>query len=238
MATTNCLIINLKRRVDLWENLNDFINEWTKCGNIVQRIEATDYTNQTNVITDLIKTDRIDLNGSGFRNNKYAFLGELGCYMSHYNSWKYVIDNNLDSCLILEDGINFLSTDYKNVKICKDLDILFINEEMKMYNNRFIGYGTQGYIVTYKGAMKLLNNCSKLTMPIDLQIRYLCNSKILNGYTLDNPYVKRNNNRISSIQGNREDDTINSTSPQCPLSIIQRILNNMLINNVNLDDLI
>ena len=233
-----CLIINLLQRVDLWENLNSFRNEWTKCGNNVIRIEGIDYRNQNNVITHLIKTDRIDLNGSGFRKTKYAFLGELGCYMGHYNSWKYVINNNLDSCLILEDGITFLSTDYENMTICPDLDILFINEEMKMVNNQFIGYGTQGYIITRKGAMKLLHNCSKLTMPVDLQIRYLCNSKILNGYALDNPYVKRNNNRISSIQGSDGDDPVNLNAKQSPLSIIQRIVHNMLIKNMTLDDLI
>jgi len=55
--------------------------------------------------------------------------------MGHYNSWKYIVDNNLDNCVILEDGIEFLRNDFENIKINDELDILFINEEMKVQTN-------------------------------------------------------------------------------------------------------
>ena len=104
------------------------------------------------MVNDLISTNRLHLNSSGFRKTKEGFLGELGCYMGHYNSWKYIVDNNLDNCLILEDGIEFLRNDFENMKINDDLDIVFVNEEMKVQINdnkkQFIGYGLQGYIVS------------------------------------------------------------------------------------------
>jgi len=70
------------------------------------------------------------LNGNGFRQSKQAFLGELGCYMGHYNCWKYIVENKLDTCLIIEDGIELLRNDFDNLIIQKNIDILFVNEEM------------------------------------------------------------------------------------------------------------
>jgi len=66
--------------------------------------------------------------------------------VGHYNSWKYIVDNNLDSCLILEDGVEFLRDDFANLKLNKNLHILFINEEMNRIdaNKNLVGYGLQG----------------------------------------------------------------------------------------------
>ena len=148
----NCIIINLDYWTDLWDKLKNFRNQWEKCGNKIIKISGVNYKDKKNVVNDLISTNRLHLNSSGFRKTKEGFLGELGCYMGHYNSWKYIVDNNLDNCLILEDGIEFLRNDFENMKINDDLDIVFVNEEMKVQINdnkkQFIGYGLQGYIVS------------------------------------------------------------------------------------------
>ena len=273
MQVNNCLILNLIHRTDLWENTEKFRNEWIKHGKTVERMLGVNYSTQTNVINDFIKSNRLDLNGKGFRKNKNALLGELGCYMGHYNCWKHIIDNNLECCLILEDGIEFLRNDFQNMMINSEVDILYTNEEMKKTNEkRLVGYGTQGYIVTKKGAQLLINHCSKLSYPIDLQIRELCNLegdgsrrslKILKGDVLNEPYVKRNNNRISSIDslqtpsttstefnrsptptlrrgsGSRQiNENTNINEKQNQSSIIDRLLINLLNANINLDDYI
>ena len=267
MQVNNCLIINLIHRTDLWENTEKFRNEWIKHGKTVERMLGVNYSTQTNVINDFIKSNRLDLNGKGFRKNKNALLGELGCYMGHYNCWKHIIDNNLECCLILEDGIEFLRNDFQNMMINSEVDILYINEEMKKTNeNRLVGYGTQGYIVTKKGAQLLINHCSKISYPIDLQIRELCNLeragdevvgelpavinsvdgsrrslRMLTGELLNEPYVKRNNNRDSSIINSANLNVVIETDlnmKQSQSSIIERLIVNLLNTNINLDDYI
>ena len=160
--------------------------------------------------------------------------------MGHFNSWKYVVDNKLDCCLILEDGVNFLRSDFENLLIDKNLDLLFINKEMTMDNKNFTGYGLQGYVITQKGAQNLMEKCFVLSLPIDLQIRSLCNSKEIQGDTINTPFVKRNNNRVSSIDGIQLGDNanINLNDKQNQSSIIQRLFYNLLEKNVNLDEYI
>jgi GR25 family glycosyltransferase involved in LPS biosynthesis len=234
----NCLIINLDHRVELWDKLTTFREDWVKKGKSIHRISGTNYSNRQNVLNEYIKNNRINLNGAGFRNNKTGFLGELGCYDSHYNCWKYIVDNELDSCLILEDGITILRNDYENIKINKNIDFLFVNEEMKMNSEKqYIGYGLQGYIVTLKGARLLLEHCSTLLVPIDLQIRSICNENKIKASILAKPFVKRDNNRDSSIEViNVAEPNLNSKQNNMP--IIQRILIGLLEKNINVDDLV
>jgi GR25 family glycosyltransferase involved in LPS biosynthesis len=165
----------MNNRLDRWENLSNFRDEWEKAGKKCNRMTGVDYFNKPCVLNEFIVNNRINLNGNGFRNNKRAFLGELGCYAGHYKCWEYIVENKLDSCLILEDGITILRNDFNAADInTNSEDLLFINEEMKMDNNKnFIGYGLQGYIVTLMGAQQLLKLCFTLEVPIDLQIRHL-----------------------------------------------------------------
>lgn len=36
-------------------------------------------------------------------------LGEIGCFLSHFNVWKEVVDNGYEVVLVLEDDIRFES---------------------------------------------------------------------------------------------------------------------------------
>ena len=239
LMVNNCLLINLDSRIDLWNKLQSFRDEWISQNKNYTRISGINYKDNTNTLNEFIKNNRINLNGAGFRNDKKSFLGELGCYMGHYESWKYIVENKLDNCLILEDGILFIRNDYQNLVMNKNLDLLFINEEMKINSeNQFIGYGLQGYIVSYKGAQKLMRLCFTLYAPIDLQIRDLCNKKELDASIISDPFVKRDNNRESSIDGLVVTDQNNLNDKQNYFSIIQRILSNLITKNINLDDYI
>jgi len=153
--------------------------------------------------------------------------------------WKYVVDNELDNCLILEDGIEFLRDDFKNMKINNNVHILFVNEEMNQFdlNKNFIGYGLQGYVVTKKGATILMNKCHTMFIPIDLQIRHLCNTKELVGTTITKPYLKRQNNRVSSID-NSVTNMDNLNEKQDPNNILTRLLLKLKEKNINLDDFV
>jgi len=234
----NCLIINMSDRGDRWDNLSSFRDEWEKSGKKLTRMTGVDYFNKKHVLNEFIINNRINLNGNGFRNNKNAFLGELGCYTAHYECWKHIVENKLESCLILEDGITILRNDFNNININESIeDLLFINEEMKRdSNNNFIGYGLQGYIVTLTGAEILLKLCFTLELPIDLQIRNLCNSKKINASSIIKAFVKRNTDSVSSIDGLNPNHYADLNSKQNMHTIVQRLLMNLLKNNINLDD--
>lgn len=237
-GVNNCLILNLDSRSDLWEKTSTFREKWKKQNKTVERISGVSYKNQTNVLLQFINNNRINLNGMGFRNNKDSFLGELGCFMGHYNCWKYIVDNKLNNCLITEDGIELLREDFENLKITNSLDILFVNEEMKLDGNNksLIGYGLQGYILTKTGAEKLLQKCYTMFLPIDLQIRHLCNNNDLKYSVIKNSYIKRDHNRMSSIEDKQMNDQLDLNTKQNSNTIIQRIITNLLIKGVNLDE--
>jgi len=82
-----------------------------------------------------------------------------------------------------------------------------------------------------------LKNCYTLSVPIDLQIRHLCNSATISASVVLSPYVRRNHNRLSSI-GMNLDDVNDLNKKQNQNSIIQRILTNLMQLNLNLDDFV
>ena len=242
----NCLIINLDERTDLWKNLEGFREHWTKLGKTCERIPGVSYKNKSNVLNEFIVNGKINVLMGGFRNQKQAFLGELGCYMGHYNAWKTVVEKKMESCLIMEDGVRMLRADFNNLTMPKTLDILYVNAEMEQHPTfQVFGYGTQGYVVTYEGAKKLMKECAVLSMPIDLQILHLCKIRTLKATSLSEPYVIRDDNRLSSIDNSklraardRLDKQTMLREKQNPDSLLQRIITNLLKKNVNLDELL
>ena len=242
----NCLIINLDERPELWKNLEGFREQWIKLGKTCERLPAVSYKNTTRVLNDYIIKGKINILMGGFRNQKLAFLGELGCYMSHYNAWKKVVEKNLESCLIMEDGVRILRSDFNKLTMPPTLDILYVNAEMQKHPTfQVFGYGTQGYVVTYEGAKKLMKECEVLNMPIDLQILHLCKIGTLKATSLLEPYVIRDDNRTSSIDNSKLREAKDRLEKQTmlrekqnPDSLLQRIMTNLLKNNVNLDELL
>jgi len=234
----------MDERPELWKNLEGFRQAWTNLGKTCERIVGVNYKKKKNVLNTFIINGRINVMMGGFRNNKESLLGELGCYMGHYNAWKHVVDNKLESCLIMEDGVNIINPELNKLTIPKTLDILFVNSEIEVHpTDQIYGYGLQGYVVTYEGAKKLMKECHVLQLPIDLQIVHLCKIRALNASALTKPYVTRNDNRLSSIDNSKLEKTNGRIEKQTMLrnkqntdSIMQRILTNLIKNKINLDD--
>jgi hypothetical protein len=86
-------------------------------------------------------------------------LGEIGCWMSHYERWKYLVANNLDGLLVLEDDC-FV-----------DENVAASIKELVKYGHDLIMLGnwTEAVYVTKAGAEWLLKNASDLLQqgPID-----------------------------------------------------------------------
>ncbi len=116
-----------------------------------------------------------DLHNHHFKiaDNYTINVGEIGCFLSHYSLWNKIIENNLTNMLILEDDVVFNKTfnHYIN-RILSEIDIsnfdiiflgsIKINKSIPEKFNDFLNYYTQSnnahaYILTHKGALKLLN---------------------------------------------------------------------------------
>lgn len=239
----NVLIINLDRRKDLLNRIKyifDFFNSIDEIN--ITRIQGNDFIdkckNNPKEFNNLIETEIISLNANGLRRSKNAVLGEIGCYLSHKKCWEKIINEKLENTLILEDGIIFhehLFNPIINMKI--SYDIIFVNKEMVKQDDNLVGYGLQGYILSYEGATKLNNLCKSLYLPIDLQVRQVCNEKKLHAKVSRIKFVERNDDRSSSISDKIEDpNNLNEKQSMDPIYL--RIIKNMISKNISLQDYI
>ncbi len=118
-------------------------------------------------------------------------LGEIGCYMSHKKCWQHIVNNNLKTCLILEDdaeldtrlpqAINLIKS-YKHpwdaIKLCdppKQKVIsasLTLDEDFKLCQYKKIPSRATGYLLSYEGAVKLLKARNQFGRPIDDDLQF------------------------------------------------------------------
>ena len=242
---SNILIINLKKRTDLWENLKNLIDFIKQRTNIhVQRIEGVYLKDTINhnplIFNNFILSNLLSLNANGMRNKKSDLIGEIGCYLSHKECWETIVSKQMKNTLILEDGILFDTKKFnENIDIQSPYDIIFANKEMTKQDNYLTGYGLQAYILSNNGARKLLSSCSTLYFPIDLQIREICNQSHIIWKKLDVPFVQRNHNRLSSIsEYNNIQNEKELNDKQNTDALMLRIIKNMIKKNVPLLDYI
>jgi GR25 family glycosyltransferase involved in LPS biosynthesis len=174
------LIINLKRAVPrrnaMIEKLKDtIITDFTFIKGVDCETDLQDYS--FNIIPNWI--DPID--------KEPISIGYIGCTLSHYNCWKYIVDSKLEKALILEDDTIFHDTfndglkyilqfDSKLYDMCylnrnKLNDLYNLGEEEKVNDKLVIPkycYNASSYIMTYSGALKMLNtDCLDKFLPID-----------------------------------------------------------------------
>lgn len=58
-------------------------------------------------LIDQATLDNIDVSKAMFRKKRHVSLGEIGCTLSHVKAFKYIIENSIPYCLILEDDAIF-----------------------------------------------------------------------------------------------------------------------------------
>lgn len=102
--------------------------------------------------------------------------GELGIWVSLINVWKYIIDNKVNSLLVLEDDIKLKETFVLNLEIVKNelpenfdfLSLYYFKDQNKLTEGSDLGFkyihrsnnqysAGQATIYSYYGAKKLLN---------------------------------------------------------------------------------
>jgi len=105
----------------------------------------------------------LELNPVGFAHTLYfsSFYGAVGCYLSHYEMWKEIVNNKWESVLILEDDISkkSLNSFLRNFKIEQ-----YINYDLIQLSSRIGFGGTECYWLNYKAAKKLIKNTHDSTV--------------------------------------------------------------------------
>lgn len=145
-----------------------------------------------------LSKEQLDTIDFEFYPQKYAArkpltLGEIGCAMSHINLYQYLVDNNIENAIILEDDA-IVSLYFKEIvldalkKLPKRAEILFFDHgKAKIFpitrnlveryrlaryltpskNSKRTIIRTTAYLITLAGAKKLLNFAYPVRMPSD-----------------------------------------------------------------------
>lgn len=180
MIFDKIIYINLDRRPD--RNLN-VIEQLKKIGfeNITERFSAIDgkKLDLNNINSNIITQTGIDFAKKSEIIYTHLTVGAIGCAMSHRAIYQKIIDENINSCLILEDDITIDDGFNEKIKYIEnqilniDYDLFFLGfhpgttyDETNKFNSI---YGLFGYIVTKSGAKKLLD-LFPITYQIDTEI--------------------------------------------------------------------
>ena len=119
-------VINLLRRPD---RLARFKNRCPLVDyQIINGFDALFPNNETHEELILFNSNKFD---------KLSFIGEKGCWISHLRIWKNIINENIDTALILEDDCIFsdcFSEIFDNINI-NDFDIIYIGGR---FHDKFI----------------------------------------------------------------------------------------------------
>ena len=112
--------------------------------------------------------------------------GSIGCYLSHYRAWEKIARKNISAAVILEDDAvleNSFMRVVSDVVGCKyEWDVVLLHAEGRQGGVRKIcrldgggemvqymrhPYALVSYLVSLRGAKKLLEYCRHLRLPID-----------------------------------------------------------------------
>jgi glycosyl transferase family 25 len=186
-----------------------------------------------NLMEEVVVSD-IQKSISNLTNGKitYLSLGEIGCADSHLRLYQHIVDNAIPLSLILEDDVDLTARGRLLIdKITRkglppniDLLLLGYSVDAKRYDksanlslfhikflyNQWYGvpterlYGSYGYILTMKGAKKLLEYGLPIKMQADILLGNSMNGDLVN-YVISKPCIIPDiDNNISTI-GDRVD---------------------------------
>lgn len=239
MYIEHIFVINLKHRTDRWNIIND------KLSKLNLKIKKWDAICGKNLNEDEIKNVTTNFC------NMFCSSGMIGCWLSHYNLWKHIVQNNLNNVLILEDDaeptqlfikekdnlINHIPLNYDILyfgyfNFCDDITNLF--PSLKNKNNDFIikptfPLGLHAYMLSNKGATKLLicKDLEKVSYHVDFSLSWeiFNNKNNFNIFAFKEPLF---------VQTNSKSNLMSHTHPICDKVITKLNLNSNITNHIAL----
>lgn len=198
------LIINLEKDINRKEEITKLINQ--KLGGFYfSFIKAIDgkKLQESEIKANIDQEKRKKL----FK--RELSLGEIGCLMSHKKAYEALLKSDANAALILEDDAFFddrLKEFLSHLdELPSDLELLLLGHQRQVYEDGFRiespysrrfakqigkgilrrlvgnGNGGYGYLLTKKGAKKMLKATQKPFMPVD---NYTCNENYINVYAI------------------------------------------------------
>jgi GR25 family glycosyltransferase involved in LPS biosynthesis len=146
--------------------------------------------------------------------------GQIACFLSHFLIWKYIIYNQIQRTIIFEDDV-YIKKDYTIIlndivrNLSNDVDFLYLyihpaKQDTKLIDEREYrilksgdNWGTVAYLITLKGAEKLVRYSNVIYGPIDRQINYLIRKKYLNGLMVNKSIVLTKGKIIKKMESNK-----------------------------------
>ena len=193
-------ILSLEERQDLRDLLKPLQDYFTQ-KNISFEFYISQKENE-NFLQEMLDAKIISFLGVGFRKSKKGLTGEMGCFNTHLNLWKKCMFDNEDY-LIIEDSSSINFDLLKKENFDSLADITFYNEEF--YSDKSLnilnGFGISCYKINPRSAKLLIRLAFPLTIPLDLQVRQLCNQKFIT-YSFGHQFLKRNNDVKHSTEDN------------------------------------
>lgn len=208
--SNNCFFIVMEKYKERIKNINSIIKKTNLTRS--QKFNAIDGE----------KLDRNNLLENGIISNKVDKKmknGALGCAMSHITLWKKLVSSDKQYMIILEDDltvdvqfreklvnyIKFLPKDYDYSSLAVNPVIQYkskFNKNLKI--NEYVKkgypeYGTMAYIISKKGAKKLLKLCIPIYTTIDDMIANAVVKKKIISYKPIVPFASCRTDMISSI---------------------------------------
>jgi GR25 family glycosyltransferase involved in LPS biosynthesis len=172
------------------------------------------YVSDINIFNGLVDNGKKELESMNIKTNVWnpydgrkslPLPGEYGAFVTKVNTLKYIVENNIDYFLFIEDDIIVSEYFYKNFNICfkelpKDFDFLslyYFKEHNQITKESDVGLkfihksinqysGTQIILYSYNGAKKILELIDKKGMEYtaDCFIFKQSQLNLLNGYSI------------------------------------------------------
>ncbi|RWS13354.1 glycosyltransferase 25 family member-like protein [Dinothrombium tinctorium] len=171
LGVDNIYMINLLRRSD---RLKSMLMSFDIMGIEAQVWNATDGKEITDDYLKQLNVNILPGYLDPFHKRPMTF-GEIGCFLSHYFIWEDIVKRNLSKAIIFEDDVLFehkfkerMKKTVSALEFHEDVDFLYIGRKRqgdakdeylvaKGFVKPTYSYWTLGYLITQRGAQKLLD---------------------------------------------------------------------------------
>ncbi len=136
---------------------------------------------------------------------------EIGCYVSHFKCWQWLLQSEYDQMIVLEDdvvvdwialhaisGFDFSNSDLHLVKLFAshpvNADMVryrFLSQHHHLVRSRGMALGTQAYVITRKAAATLVAKFDKIERPVDWVLARYWDHQIVNYVVLPHPVLEK-----------------------------------------------
>jgi GR25 family glycosyltransferase involved in LPS biosynthesis len=194
-------VINLDKNKDRWASVRKSYQQSDMTTIPLNRFSAVvgSKLNPSVYLSEEAQNELKTNEKQGFRTRHYQLSrGGIGCFLSHYEIFKKLLQMDDDMYLVFEDDVAFPKNSQEQISVAlhdapKDWDIILFGfsrlhgyKEKEKYVKAMGFWGTGAYAINRGGAMKFIKECDihKMDAQIDAYMSYLSQTGKLNVYAL------------------------------------------------------